>query len=77
MAVDRNGNTVVAGDRGTWTGLEGELKVVSVMELGTNSRLEVCRDDEPNKRHQILAASFIKAEDKSADDTEVEVPPAA
>lgn len=82
VALDRNGKTVVAGNKGTWSGLEGELKVVSVMELGSNSRLEVCREGEPNKRHQILAASFTKSEDKRAEnkgdeDTEVEVPPAA
>lgn len=77
MAVDRNGNTLAVGDKGTWQGHEGEFKVASIMELGANSRIEVHREGEANKRDQIPAASFTKAEDKSADDTEVEVPPPA
>ncbi len=63
MALDRNGRVVVAGDKGTWPGLEAdELKVVSVLEFGKDSRLEVCKPGEESKRVQIQSKEFTKIE---------------
>lgn len=82
MALDRNGKSVAAGDVGTWEKRPDQaFKVASVMEAGSNSRIEIHLEGKAGERLQILAKEFQVLDpdptEVDPDPTEVEPAPAA